>query len=141
MPRILIVEEQEKIRKSLVRIFKKEGFGTCDGIGWEKMAELCGKNVYDLIIVDLDVKPSDGYERLQKVCFSSSNAEIVVIAPPNTYDTARMNSYGVYDCILKPFRLRDIVGIGTKALEKKKLVDKVRNLEQIMDMNKMTLKN
>lgn len=136
MPRILIVEEQEKIRKSLVSIFKKEDFGTCDGIGWEKVAELCGKNVYDLIIVDLDAVPSDGYERVKKIVFSSSNAEIVVISSPNTYDTARMNSYGVYDCILKPFKLREIVGMGKKALEKKKLVDKVRNLEQIMDMKK-----
>lgn len=121
MPRILIVGEQEKIRKSLVSIFKKEGFGTCDGIGWEKASDLCGKNVYDLIIVDLEVKPSEGYEILKKISFSSSNAEIVVIAPPNTYDTARMNSYGVYDCILKPLRVREIVAMGKKALEKKKV--------------------
>lgn len=133
MPRILIVEEQEKIRKSLVRIFRKEGFGTCDGVGWENVAELCGRNFYDLIVVDLDVKPSEGCEILKKINVSSSNAEIVVIVPPNTYDTERMNSYGVYDCILKPFRVREIVAIGKKALEKKKLVDKVRNLEQIMD--------
>jgi len=35
--------------------------------------------------------------------------------------------------------LKDIVNIGKKALEKKKLADKVRNLEQIMDMDKMAL--
>lgn len=140
MARILIVEEQVKVCRSLVSILEKEGLGTCDVIGWEGVAQVCGENVYDLIIVDLDVKPSLGYEILKKINFSSLNTEIVVIAHPNTYDTARMNSYGVYDCIMRPFRLKEIVDMVKKALEKKKLVDKVRNLEQIMDMNKITFK-
>lgn len=136
MQRILIIEEQEKIRKSLVGAFKREGFDMCDGTGWERAAELFGRNVYDLIVVGLDVKPSDGYEMLKKIKFSSPGAEVIAIIPDG-YDTGRMAGCGVYDCIQKPFRQKDVVDMGKKALEKKQLADKVRNLEQIMDMGNL----
>jgi DNA-binding NtrC family response regulator len=138
MQRILIIEEQEKIRKSLVGAFKREGFEMCEGTGWERAVELFGRNAYDLIVIGLDVRP-DGYEMLKKIKLYNPGAEVVAIAPPNRYDAARMNNYGVYDCMVKPFRQKEIVDLGKKALEKKRLTDKVRNLEQIMDINKLAL--
>lgn len=136
MSRILIIEEQEKVRKSLVGVFKREGFETCEAIGWGSAAVLFGRNAYDLIIVDLDIGSSDGYEVLKAIKFSNPDAEIVAIISPNMYDTDRMASCGVYDYILKPFRQKDVIDIGRKAMEKKQLADRVRNLEQIVDMNK-----
>lgn len=136
MPRVLIIEEQEKIQKSLVSIFKQEGFEKCDGIKWEKARELLEKNAYDLIIVDLDMELSDGYEIVKSIKFSNSTVEVIAIIPHDRYDVYRMADHGVYDCILKPFRRKDIIDIGRKALEKKQLTDKVRNLEQIIDKDK-----
>jgi len=139
MPNILIVEDQEKTRKLLVGAFKREKYKTCDGTDWEKAVEFLNKNVYDLIIVDLEVKSPSGFEMLKVIKLTNPNAEIVAIFHPNEYDKDRIISYGVYDYVLKPFLLRDIVGVVKKALEKKQLSDKVRNLEQIRDMDKFAL--
>ena len=139
MPNILIIEDQEKIRKLLVVSFKRENYKTCDGIDWGKAVEFLNKNVYDLIIVDLEVKSPSGFEMLKVIKLTNPNAEIVAIFHPNEYDKDRIISYGVYDYVLKPFLLRDIVGVVKKALEKKQLSDKVRNLEQIRDMDKFAL--
>jgi len=76
---------------------------------------------------------------LKVIKLTNPNAEIVAIFHPNEYDKDRIISYGVYDYVLKPFLLRDIVGVVKKALEKKQLSDKVRNLEQIRDMDKFAL--
>ena len=139
MPRVLIIEDHEKLRKLLVVAFKREGYDACNGIGLEKVAEFLEKDIYDLVIADLEVKPLVGFEMLKTIKFANSNAEIVAIFHPNEYDKGRIISYGVYDFVLKPFLLRDVVGIGKKALEKKQLSDKVRNLEQIRDMDKFAL--
>ena len=139
MPNILIIEEKENIRKSLVTAFKRERCGTCYGVNWENAVEFFNKASYDLVVVDLKVKPQFGYEMLKTIKFANSNAEIVAIFHPNEYDKGRIISYGVYDYVLKPFLLRDVVGTGKKALEKKQLSDKVRNLEQIRDMDKFAL--
>ena len=139
MPNILIIEDQEKIRKLLLGAFKRENFKTCDGIDWENAAELLKKKVYDLVIVDLQVKSAVGLEMLKIIKLTSHNAEIVAIFNPNEYDKNHISRCGVYDYVLKPFLLRDVVGTGRKALEKKQLSDKVRNLEQIRDMDKVAL--
>ena len=139
MPSVLIIEGQEKIRKLLVNAFKREHYETCSGIGWEDAAESLKKGIYDLVIVDLEIKPQVGFEMLETIKLFNPNAEIVTIFHPGAYDAKHTASYGVYDYVLKPFLLRDIVNIGKKALEKKQLTDKVRNLEQIRDMDKITL--
>ena len=139
MPNILIIEEQEKIRKLLLGAFKRENYKTCDGTDWEKAVEFLNKNVYDLVIVDLEVKSPAGFEMLKIIKLTNPNAEIVTIFNPNEYDKNRIIRCGVYDYVLKPFLLRDVVGTGKKALEKKQLSDKVRNLEQIRDMDKFAL--
>ncbi len=139
MPNILIIENQEKIRKLLLGAFKRENYKTCDGIDWENAVELLKKKVYDLVIVDLQVKSPVGFEMLKIIKLTSPNAEIVAIFNQNEYDKNHISRCDVYDYVLKPFLLRDIVGTGKKALEKKQLSDKVRNLEQIRDMDKFAL--
>jgi len=139
MPNILIIEDQGKIRKLLVGVFKGEKYKTCDGTDWKKAVEFLNKNVYDLIIVDLEVKSQAGFEMLKMIKLSNPNAEIVAIFNPNEYDKNQIIRCGVYDYVLKPFLLSDVVNIGKKALEKKQLSDRVRNLEQIRDMDKFAL--
>ena len=123
----------------MVGAFKREIYKTCDGTDWEKAVEFLNKNVYDLVIVDMKVKSSSGFEMLNIIKLTNPNAEIVAIFNPNECDKGRIISYGVYDYVLKPFLLRDVVVTGKKALEKKQLSDKVRNLEQIRDMDKFAL--
>ncbi|MCF6159269.1 MAG: response regulator [wastewater metagenome] len=135
MSRVLIIEEQGKIRRSLMDGLKKEGFEVCDGIRWEKAGDLLEKNTYDLIIVDLYVKSVDGYEIMKAIKFLNSSAEVIAIIPKDGYDTDQVTRCGIYDYILKPFQQKDLVEMGKKALEKKQLADKVRNLERFMNMD------
>ncbi|MBM4065723.1 MAG: response regulator [Planctomycetes bacterium] len=139
MPNILIIEDQGKIRKLLVGAFKGEKYKTCDGTDWKKAVEFLNKNVYDIIIIDLEVKSQAGFEMLKIIKLTNPNAEIVAIFNPNEYDKNQIIRCGVYDYALKPFLPGDVVNIGKKALEKKQLSDKVRNLEQIRDMDKFAL--
>lgn len=136
MAGILIIGDQEKVRKSLVIAFKKQGYEVCDELEWESAKQVYSDK-YDLVIADLDGKEHIGVEVLKAIKLSNRNVEIVAILPPNLIGTGEMYSYEVYDCIHKPFLLADLVNMGKKALEKKKLADKVRNLEQIMSGSKV----
>jgi DNA-binding NtrC family response regulator len=133
---ILIIGDQEKVRKSLVIAFKKQGYEICDGLGWESAKQVYSDK-YDLVIADLEGKGQIGVEILKAIKLSNRNVEIVAILTPDLIGTSEMYSCEVYDSVHKPFLLTDLVNIGKKALEKKKLADKVRNLEQIMSGNKV----
>ena len=136
MAGILIIGDQEKVRKSLVVAFKKQGYVVCDELDWESAKQVYSDK-YDLVIADLEGKGQIGVEILKAIKLSNRNVEIVAILPRNLIGTGEMYSYEVYDCIHKPFLLTDLVNMSEKALEKKKLADKVQNLEQIMSGNKV----
>ena len=136
MAGILIIGDQEKVRKSLVIAFKKQGYEICDELDWESAKQVYSDK-YDLVIADLEGKEQIGVEVLKAIKLSNRNVEIVAILPRNLIGTGEMYSYEVYDCIHKPFLLTDLVNMSEKALEKKKLADKVQNLEQIMSGNKV----
>ncbi len=133
---ILIIGNQEKVRKSLVIAFKKQGYEICDESYWESAKQVYSDK-HDLVIADLEGKEHMGVEVLQAIKLSNRNVEIIAILPRNLIGTGEMYNYEVYDCVHKPFLLTDLVNMGEKALEKKKLADKVRNLEQIMSGNKI----
>lgn len=137
MQRVLIIEDQEKIRKLLVDAFRREGYKACNGIGWKNAEEFLKENMYDLVVADLEGKSLVDFGILKTIKLSYPTTEVVTIFQQNEFDMDRITSYGVYDYVLKPFVLSNIVDIGKKALEKKQLADKVRNLEQIMDMGKL----
>ena len=132
---ILIIGDQEKVRKSLVIAFKKQGYEVCE-LDWESAKQVYSDK-HDLVIADLEGKEQIGVEVLKAIKLSNRNVEIVAILPRNLIGTGEMYSYEVYDCIHKPFLLTDLVNMSEKALEKKKLADKVQNLEQIMSGNKV----
>ena len=132
---ILIIGDQEKVRKSLVVAFKKQGYEVCE-LDWESAKQVYSDK-HDLVIADLEGKEQIGVEVLKAIKLSNRNVEIVAILPRNLIGTGEMYSYEVYDCIHKPFLLTDLVNMSEKALEKKKLADKVQNLEQIMSGNKV----
>jgi len=135
MAGILIIGDQEKVRKSLVIAFKKQGYEVCE-LDWESAKQVYSDK-HDLVIADLEGKEQIGVEVLKAIKLSNRNVEIVAILPRNLIGTGEMYSYEVYDCVHKPFLLTDLVNMGKKALEKKKLADKVQNLEQIMSGNKV----
>ena len=129
--KILVVEDQDAMRESLVIAFKDEGYQV-EGVasGEEAIQRLNSNNVYDLVVTDLKMKKVDGLEVLKAVKNANSSTEVVLITAYGTISTAvQAIRDGAYDYVTKPFRHQEILKVAKKALEKKRLKDRVRYLE------------
>lgn len=129
--KILVVEDQDAMRESLVIAFKDEGYQV-EGIasGEEAIQRLNSNNVYDLVVTDLKMKKVDGLEVLKAVKNANSSTEVVLITAYGTISTAvQAIRDGAYDYVTKPFRHQEILKAAKKAIEKKMLKDRVRYLE------------
>ena len=129
--KILVVEDQDAMRESLVIAFRDEGY-TVDGVasGEDAIQKLNGGSVYDLVISDLKMKKIDGLEVLKAVKASNPSTEVVLITAYGTISTAvQAIRDGAYDYVTKPFRHQEILKVAKKAFEKKSLKDRVRYLE------------
>lgn len=129
--KILVVEDQDAMRESLVIAFKDEGYQV-EGVasGEEAIQRLNSNNVYDLVVTDLKMKKVDGLEVLKAVKNVNSSTEVVLITAYGTIGTAvQAIRDGAYDYVTKPFRHQEILKAAKKAIEKKMLKDRVRYLE------------
>ncbi len=131
--KILVVEDQDAMRESLVIAFKDEGYqveGAACGEEAIQKLDSHSNNVYDLVVTDLKMKKVDGLEVLKAVKAANPSTEVVLITAYGTISTAvQAIRDGAYDYVTKPFRHQEILKVAKKALEKKSLKDRVRYLE------------
>src|SRR5574337_1047362 len=138
--KILVVEDQDAMRESLVIAFRDEGYQVEGAAsGEEAIQKLDSHNVYDLVVTDLKMKKVDGLEVLKAVKTANPSTEVVLITAYGTISTAvQAIRDGAYDYVTKPFRHQEILKVAKKALEKKHLKDRVRYLEgEIRDKYKL----
>ncbi len=129
---ILIVEDQKNMRESLVIVLKRAGYYHVDSVeNGEKAVELQKDHFYDLVVVDLKMETMDGLEVLSRIKYMNPSTEVVVMTAFGTIDSAILAMRkGAYDYITKPFQLADMLSVIERALEKKRLSDKVNNLQK-----------
>src|SRR5574337_558873 len=128
---ILVVEDQKNMRESLVIAFKRAGYDVDSVESGEKAVELQSDRFYDLVIVDLKMETMDGLEVLSHIKSVNPSTEVIVMTAFGTIDSAiHAMRKGAYDYVTKPFQLPDILSVVERALEKKRLSDKVNNLQK-----------
>ena len=120
--RILIVEDDPKMRDALQYIMRKEGYGV-DAVGeGESALKKLKATDYELIISDLKLPGMDGMDVLRAAKKYKPYVGVIVITAYGTIDSAvvAMKS-GAEDYITKPFNIDHIRLVVKKALEKREL--------------------
>lgn len=110
--RILIVEDEERLAKSLKMGLEKEGYAAdyvTDGEAAERRITLCHKD-YDLIIMDWMLPKKDGIEVCKAVRAQGIKTPILMLtARFDTTDKVNALDMGADDYLVKPFSLEELV--------------------------------
>ncbi|MCG2741146.1 MAG: sigma-54 dependent transcriptional regulator [Syntrophaceae bacterium] len=131
--RILIVEDDAKMRDALHYIMRKEGY-VVDAVESGETALGRIKNAdFELIISDLKLPGMDGMDVLRAVKEFKPDVSFIVITAYGTVDSAvvAMKS-GAEDYITKPFNIDHIRLVVKKAMEKRELSTRNALLESQM---------
>ncbi len=128
---ILIVDDQKNMRESLAIAFKRAGYNVDSVENGENAVKLQGDKLYDLVMLDLKMEDMDGLEVLSHIKQINLATEVIVMTAFGTIDSAiEAMRKGAYDYATKPFQLTDILSLVERALEKKRLTDKVATLQR-----------
>ena len=133
MSRILIIEDEEAIRRVLVKILSEENslykvFEAVDGLSG---IELIKKEDFDLILCDIKMPKMDGVEVLQAAKKLKPEVPIVMISGHGNLDTAvNTMRLGAFDYISKPPDLNRLLNTVRNALDRKKLVVENKRLKR-----------
>ena len=125
MSKILIIEDEEPIRRVLVRILTDEdsSFEIHEASDGKKGLDLIKNDYYDLVLCDIKMPKVDGIELLQRTRKTNSTVPFIMLTGHGNIETAvESMKLGAYDFISKPPDLNRLINSVRNALEKKELV-------------------
>jgi len=125
MSKILIIEDEEPIRRVLVRILSDEdsSFEIHEASDGKKGLDLIKNDSYDLVLCDIKMPKVDGIELLQRTRKTNSTIPFIMLTGHGNIETAvESMKLGAYDFISKPPDLNRLINSVRNALEKKELV-------------------
>jgi two-component system, NtrC family, response regulator AtoC len=127
--RILVVEDEEKLRRVLELQLKSAGFEVDQTGTAEEALRLVDRA--DLILTDLRLPQMDGLELLSLIRRQSAQLPVVVMTAFGTIENAvEAMKAGASDFLLKPFSLDHLMAVVNKSLEVRALRDENRKLRE-----------
>jgi len=131
MAKILIVDDEQSIRRVLRDILELEKYQVDEAVdGLDCLVKL-KQNEYDAIILDIKMPKMDGMEALDKIQILAVDTPIVMISGHATIDTAvEAVKKGAYDFISKPPDLNRLLITLRNAIDKSSLISEKKFLQK-----------
>jgi two-component system, NtrC family, response regulator AtoC len=135
MVRILAVDDEEPMRRLLMKELSRKGFSVETAPDGDAAFELVKINTYDVILLDIVMPGIDGIMLMKKLRQDPSSPVIIVLTGRATIETAvDAMKHGAYDYLTKPYKLDELVIIINRAFEFGQLTKKNQLLQQALVM-------
>src|SRR5215204_4925468 len=129
--RILVVDDEAEIRKSLRMILEYEGYDVVEASSGGEGLALAEREAPDLVFLDVKMPGMDGLDVLQRLQASRESMPVVVISGHATKEeVANSIKRGAIDFIEKPLGSDRILVTVKNALEHERLRDENRSLKR-----------
>jgi DNA-binding response OmpR family regulator len=108
MSRILIVEDDERIRSSMRLALEDEGYIVDDVGSGEEAVQQFEADPAELVLIDLMLPGMDGFEACRALRRTSTVPVIMVTARSDTHDVVAGLEAGADDYVTKPFVAKEL---------------------------------
>jgi len=121
--KILVVDDEENIRKSLKMILEYEGFQFLEAAEGEEVLSLLEETVgLDIVLLDVKLPGKDGLEVLSEIKKKPYSPEVIMISGHGTIKTAvEATKLGAFDFLEKPLHRERVLLSIRNALNQNKL--------------------
>ena len=128
--KILLVDDDEAIRRSLAKVLRYEGFQVELATNGPMALNMALQDEPDLILLDIKMPRMDGLEVLSTLIKQGTKAPVLMISGHGTVQTAvEATRLGAFNFIEKPLDRDRLLIVCRNALEKKMLQDRNAALE------------
>lgn len=134
MTNILLVDDNEKIRKLIEIYLKKEGFQVFHGNNGQEALDIIDNVKIDLIIADIMMPKMDGYELVKELREANYSLPILMVTAKDTYPDKKMGfELGADDYMTKPIDMDELVLRVNALLRRSKIsIDKYISIGDII---------
>ncbi len=119
---LLLVDDDEEYRETVVRWFTRRGFAVHDAASAEHAMELADRRDFHVAVFDMVMPGQSGIELLEQFKPNQPECEVIMLTGKGTIDTAvQAMKLGAYDFLTKPFPLAELEKLIQKAHERRLL--------------------
>jgi len=120
--KILIVDDDPVVLKSLKELLSIRGLNTDTAIGGQEAICQLNQNQYDLVLLDLHMPYVSGHDVMAHITSKNINTSFIVISGETSFEAARdACSKGAYDFLRKPYSTEELLLTINNALKDKRL--------------------
>ncbi|MBE6709504.1 MAG: response regulator transcription factor [Ruminococcaceae bacterium] len=109
MYHILVVDDEEYIRKLLVKYAVYEGHTVTEAGDGMEAVRLCREGGYDIMIIDIMMPELDGFSACREIRKFSQIPIIMLSARGEEYDKINGFELGIDDYVVKPFSPKELM--------------------------------
>ncbi len=122
MAKILIVDDEQRVREVVRRYAQREGYETKEASTGEQAVLYCRKEAFDAVIMDLMLPGISGYEAISEIRKMSGVPIIILSARVEEEDRIHGFEVGADDYVVKPFSPRELM-LRIRAILKRGTLD------------------
>jgi two-component system response regulator AtoC len=128
--KILIVDDEANLLKTLSDILQKNGYEVSVARNAQAALETMGKGAFDIALLDVRMPHMDGVELLETIKEKHHGLEVIVMTAYGTIETAiRSTKLGAFAYMLKPLDIDEMLMNVQKIVKLKALREEARFLQ------------
>ena len=128
---ILVVDDEEVLRQGCSRVLKSEGFRVITAANGREALEQLAAEPVNVVLCDLKMPVMGALEVLEEAGVRYPEIPVIIMTGLGTVaDAVECMKQGAYDFITKPFGIDHLILVVRRALEKQKLQEQTRRLEE-----------
>jgi len=137
--RILVVDDDESIRRYIVKLLSQNGYDVfAVPSGKDALRELRAGQEFSLAILDILMPDMDGLETLAEIRKISKDLPILMLsALGQTTIIVKAMKAGATDYLVKPFEEEELDLAITKSLEKRRLLSEITSLRKQLRVDEL----
>ena len=136
---ILVVDDEEIKRVSLVDDLVSAGFGTTSASHGQEAIDLLNQESFDVVVTDLRMSNVDGMELLKHIkCDRDAQTEVIMMTAYGSIPVAvEAMKLGAYNFITKPFRNEELIPLLERIRDKRQRPPEVLKMEEATDLSRL----
>jgi DNA-binding NtrC family response regulator len=120
LPKILLVDDEERFRSNLKKMLTAEGFEVSEANSGQKALEELALHAYDVILLDMRMPDMDGLTTLAAIKERHPDPEVIILTGHASVDAAaEIIRLGAAEFLLKPCPLEEVVAKIETAYDRK----------------------
>jgi diguanylate cyclase (GGDEF)-like protein/PAS domain S-box-containing protein len=120
--KILIVDDDPVVLKSLQDLLAIRGFNPNTAIGGQEAICQLDQNDYDLVLLDLHMPYVNGHDVMAHILANQISTSVIIVSGETSFEAAKNAcTLGAYDFLRKPYATDELIITINNALKEKRL--------------------